>query len=761
MANFIDNGEYYLFNASNTNTVLDVSGSAIAGNNTNMELWEPLKNNAQSWQIKNNTDGTTSITSRFMGRRFAPVDGSSTANVVLNPTNSSMANITWSIEETGNMINVGGENYPTYFIKYNNLNLYAESSSRGANVRMSTGESSQAQWAFVPIRQVNDKGLFEIRSVIDPMMALDVENHGNINGTNIQIYPGTGYNNQKFVIEKRAEDQYAIRCLGSGKYVDVDSAIAANRQNIRIWEDNNTIAQRWKIYEYGMTKHDGLDCMIVSFGSYVTPNADTYFMDVHAGNMQPFENIRLFQNMENDAQRFLLQPTEAEDTNMPSPYDVGVTSTCHGTSKQLYGYTNDFMTPAWKCSSAWCSEAGYNHYQIRFRTREMSPTSSVFRSWTDWSEWFIPATYSSGLNVWYEDEKIIEEFQWAEAKKKQLEIQVRSAGSEDLELLHSAAVDEIIDIYRKPEVNFTGIGWSPDGLVFGYTTDYKYGSTYLYIDEIIANGKNILREPLELWTNTTNTSYVIDREKIKTWIEDGTQLNIKYRVGYDQQKICDGTLSTIQLLEYDAGSVDVEPVLSKEGEHLYARVPHLGTERMWVQYQGNIVECPLVDTLGTTYSIFEVLYSTTGDEFYIYTEARSSDGSQWGTDISKAHYKYISYAFTEGTKTLFLRVFKDELPVYSHSHDAIYQADILDSRKHATVSMSQTRTDDMTAYGVLVHDKRYGDEQTPEDFEELTGKHIIFRDIYGGIHYAAVINVSISENYGYDEITVNMIEETI
>lgn len=774
MANLIENGEYYIFNTANPGLVLDISGSNITGTNTNLEMWTPLYNNAQAWQVKNSgTSGNTiGITSRLYGKRFGPISGTSTANVVLNASGSNVpSNVTWKVIPSGINVEVDGVRYPTYLLQASSgYYLYASGTSKGSTVRMSTSTSVYAQWAFVPINQIDKGGLFEIRSALDPMMALDVTEHGTINGSNIQIYPGTGYNNQKFAIEKRATDSYAIRAIGSGKYVDVDSAIAANGQNVAIWEDNNTRAQRWKIYEYGMTKHDGLDCMIVSFGSYVTTNADKYFIDVHAGNPAPFENVRIFQQNESNAQRFLLQPTTAEDTNMPTPYNVGVSSAV-GESKRSYWYTNrDTLVPTWSCSAAWCADNGVNHYQIRYRTRTMNPNTSSWRSWSSWSEWFIPATETSGTRVWMTDDRIVSEYSWEQAKNQQIEFQVRSAGADELELLHSPASDQVVDIYRIPAISFEnsassgghGNAWTPEGLVLEFTNDYTYGTTYLYIDsiEIVSTGESILKKPVEFTTNKINNSFVISRDNITKWIEDGTQIKINYHVGYDQQTKCGISYWATRNITYDAGSVNVEPVLSVEGSHMYARVPHLGTERMWIQVDGELFECSQVST-NSDYTVFEVLYPTNGDEFLIYTEARSQNGSKWGTDISKAHYKHISYAWTVGAKTVFLRIFKDELPVYSHSHNATYQVDILDSRKHASVSTLKTTTDDLTAYGVLVHNEKYKDDETPLDFENLTGKHAIFRDITGGVHYVVVTSVTINEYVDYDEITVQMIEESI
>lgn len=788
----MSDGEYYIYPASSTSRVLDVAGSRLTTPDANVQLWQLLNDNAQVWQVvfKNSDslpDGEwyVSITSRLFGKRLGPKTSSS-STAVLDPSNLGNRAIRLRIKDAGSRATINGKQYSTYNIIYEavqDLYLKANGTANGSDVVFTTDSTSSTsiRWAFVPIDQVDDKGLYEIRSKVDPKYALDVTNHGTINGSNIQIYPGTGLNNQKFVIEKRDADSYAIRAVGSGKYVDVDSAIAANRQNVAIWEDNNTRAQRWKIYEYGETKHDGLTCKIVSFGSYVTKNADQYFMDVHAGNAAPFENVRIFERTETDAQRFLLQPTTAEDTNMPTPYSLGVAAK-QGATLKTYGYTQDGLVLGWRCSAAWCSENGINSYEIRYRTRTMNSKTSSWRAWSSWSAWTIEPVSQSGTSVWAKGERIADEYAWSNSKNQQIELQVRSVGADGLELLHSAATDQVINIYRKPNVTIdTTLGWTPAGLSMAWHTDYLYGTTYLYIDAITKNGKNILSEPIELSTTDKDNTCIIDRDKITEWVEDDTRITIRYRIGYDQQTICDDTTTSSVKVSYDAGNVSVVPILTLKGPHMYAHVPDFSEVRMWIQYHDKLLECPQVgrgnrlDSFGTeteservqtydlviptTYTSFELLYPTNDAEFLIYTEARS--GAAWGTDISKAHHLYTSYAWTVGTETIFLRYFMDAPGVYEHSHDATYQTDILDAREHASVSFAKTKTDTLQAYGVIMHNGVLEDECDVLDFEHLVGKHTIFRDVVGGIHHAAVTNVSITSHKDYDEVSVQMIEETI
>ncbi|WP_165043662.1 RICIN domain-containing protein [Adlercreutzia sp. ZJ138] len=765
MANLIPDGEYYILNAASniagSPRCIDISGSQLLKANAKVQLYDMLRNNAQAFQVRN-SGGRLIITSRLYGNRFGPVSSSSTAEVKLNVRATGVeTNIKWEVGATSTTSTHGGVTYNCFTLKTGAYYLYAAGTANGSVIRMSSSTGTNSQWYFIPIGQIDDGGLYEIRSSLKTDMAVDVEAAGQYNGTNVRIWTANGTNAQKFHISKKSGDIYTIRDISSGRYLDVDSARAQNGTNVQIWDANSTRAQDWRVLEYGKQTIGSADGKIVSFGSMVSGNGNTYMMDVLAAGTTIGTNLQIFEANNSQAQRFVLLPTTAEDSHMPVPHSLGIADGRGGTQKS-YGYTTDDAYLKWGCSAAWCSDNGANHYEIRYRTRTMNPLTSAWRSWSSWSSWTIPAIEATGQRVLAYAEDILDEYQWSAAKNQQIEIELRSVGAEELSLLHSKSLTQSINIYRKPVVDITRAGWTPGGILVEYTTDYPYGMTYLTIDSIKCDGTEVLREPVELSGQGTTLSGVIDRDKCLSFIADGAQLEITYRTGYDQQRACDGTYHDTITATYDAGTVSVEPTLKAQGAHLFAYVPHLGEERLWVLHNNATVECSVIDTRtenGKTYTVFEVLYPTNGDDFETHTEARSADGTQWGTDVSTARFRHISYAWTTDDGTIYLRKFIDERPTYSYTSSANYQADNLDSRRLSSVSFGKTNTNDLTAYGILLKDDE--DPETVEDFEELTGKHAVFRDIYGGIHNVAVTGVSISRHSQYDEINISMIEETI
>lgn len=761
MANLIPDGEYYIYHAANTSRALDISGSALNKQNVKVQVWTSLKNNAQAFQVRNTSENVISLTSRLFGNRVGPVAGTSGSAIKLNATGTSVpASATFTVEATGSNVTIGGKSYPSYKLSYNGLNVYA-SNSNGAAAVLSSSTTTAAQWAFVPITQIEDGGLFEIRPYFDKRMALDVQDFSSINGANVQIWLADHTNNQKFVITKEATDSYSIRDVNSGKYVDVYAATAKNGTNVQIFDDNYTRAQRWKVFEYDSITFEGKRCLVASFGSYVAGNGNTYMMDVTAQSNKLNNNVQIWDTNHTDAQKFVLVPTEAEDTHMPTPHTIGVANSANG-ARRVYGYTAEDLRATWSCSAAWCAEGSTNHYEMRTRSRHMAPNTSSWRSWSNWDAWYIPTVTSDFTRVCDTEPDKFGTYAWTDSKHQQVEIQVRCIGEDELSLLHSKTATQAVDIYRKPDVTISTITWSPHGLNVGFGTDYVYGTTYVTIDAITAGGKNILTAPTTIEANASTGSGVIPRENLTGWLSNGASVSLSYHVGYDQQKTCDGSQAATKAITYDGGTVNVEPDIVHDGMHVYAYVPHLGTERMWVQHANTIVECNAQGTEahgGRTCTKFEVLYPTNGDDFNLFTEARNEDGTQWGTDISTVRFRHMAYAWTIGDKTVYLSKFLGEMGRTQETYSATYQADNLDDREWSSVSFATTSTGTHTATGVIVHDGT--DTDTADDFKALIGKHAVYRDIAGGVYDVAVTSVDITRGTKYDEITVSMIQETV
>lgn len=767
MANpIIADGEYYILNAANPAMALDVSASSLKKANAKIQVWGILKNNAQAWQIRNVGEGgnVVALTSRLYGNRIGPASTSSTAEIKLNVTGNGVPNnVTFSIAEASGTTTYGGTAYQNYTIKCGSYNMYASGTTAGSTVRVSTSTATQAQWIFVPIDQLEAGGVFEIRPAIDTKMALDVQNFGLINGSNLQIWLAAHTNNQIFAIRKESDGFYSIRDINSGRYIDVDSAIAANGRNVQIFEDNDTRAQRWNVLEYGKMTVDGTECNIVSFGSCVTTGGADYMMDVCGASNKLNTNVQIWETNHAQQQRFALYPTTAEDANMPVPYSIGI-SNGYGAGKQ-YGYSGNDNHITWSCSAAWCTDNGSNHYEMRYRTRSMSPTTSSWRSWSDWTAWEIPDIETSGQQAWRTD-SIDAAFEYSESKHNQIEVQIRSVGAEELALLHSKPATQVIDIYKQPIVTIPDVGWTPEGMRVGLASNYEYGTTYVKVVGIRIDGKQaFVGDPVTHGFVGDESSFIVPRDRITAAANDGSAVEFDYITGYDQQQVGDKATHVQTDITFDAGSVSVEPTFTRDGLHLYAHVKrlgsgaNLGTSQLWVEHNNQVVECPLVEQTYTE-DIYEVLYPTNGDTCNVFTDAWSLDKSIWGTDISTINFPHIAYAWTVGNETLYLDTFLEEAGTYAHDHAATYQVDLLDSRAQASVSFAPTQTTEHTAYGSIPVEDR-DRTASVEEFEALVGTHAIFRDIKGGICNVAVTNVSVSQDEISDNITVNMIEETV
>lgn len=775
MANLIPDGEYYILSAASNNGTsgrcIDIYGGELLKENATVQVFDMLRNNSQAFQVRN-SGGKLIITSRLYGNRFGPINTSSTAAVKLNAKGTGVqTNVSWEVGETTTKKTHGGVTYDCYTLKNGTRYLYATGSSNGDVVRMSTSTGVNSQWYFIPISQVDDGGLFEIRSMLATNMALDVAYNAKLNGTNVDIWTANGTNAQKFYVSKKSGDTYTIRAIESARYVDVYAATAKEGTNVQIFDQNSSRAQDWRVLEYGLTTINGTPCKIVSFGSLVDGTGSKLMMDVAAGGTTCKTNVIIWGTNGTNAQRFALLPTTAEDPNMPVPHSIGVSNGKSG-AKQSYGYVGDDTYLRWNCSAAWCAENGANHYELRYRRRSMNLRSGSWYQWESWSDWVIPAIETNGQSITAYVEDLIPDYtintypapsaSLLQCRSEQIEVELRSVGSDELSLLHSKSVTQTITIYDKPNITLTRAGWTPGGLLVEYTSGYEVGTNYVNIERIKCDGKDMLKEPVELSGNGRNQSEVIGSDNFLSFVPDGAQLEITYRIGYDQQRICDGKKTAVITATYDSGNVDVEPRMEVVGAHVHAIVPHLGNERMWVVYDGKSIECPLIEYRDNDNdAVFEVLYPTNGDIFQLFTEAYSlPDGAQWGTDISEYKFRHTSYAWTDDDgKTVYLNRFVDELPTFAYSHAATYQADNLDSRKFSTVSFAPTNTADLTAYGVLLNDEEH--PETVKDFDELVGKHVVFRDIYGGIHNVAVTNLSVNRHSKYDEIAVSMTEETI
>ena len=75
--------------------------------------------------------------------------------------------------------------------------------------------------------------------------ALDVENAGTANGTNVQKYIYNGSDAQLWDLIGNGNGYYLLVSKNSNKFLDVSSGLTDDGTNVQIYERNHTQAQSW------------------------------------------------------------------------------------------------------------------------------------------------------------------------------------------------------------------------------------------------------------------------------------------------------------------------------------------------------------------------------------------------------------------------------------------------------------------------------------------------------------------------------------
>ena len=126
--------------------------------------------------------------------------------------------------------------------------------------------------------------------------ALQVDNNGTADKTNVCLWPtnGSGYNRceQKWIILRQSDGWYKILSNWSRKSLDVYGGGSGNGQNINLYTDNNSNAQRWKFYYYD--------------GRYVIKSKVGTVIDVPNGDFSNGKNVQTWERNNSSAQQWKL-----------------------------------------------------------------------------------------------------------------------------------------------------------------------------------------------------------------------------------------------------------------------------------------------------------------------------------------------------------------------------------------------------------------------------------------------------------------------
>lgn len=767
-------GQYSIRNAMNPSVALAVASEVLV-NGTNLVLMEtPTSYSTRDkFQLSYREDGTAQLLSTRIGKSCDVAKGqiASGVNVQLYTDNDTRAQA-WNIVETGNTVTIDGTAYPTYFIEIDEdsnlvMEPYAQDAAAGRNVVLATKDGGTDQeWAFVPTPLFQSGGVYELRSMLDTDMCVDVSGGSRTLGANVQLYMENGSNAQKFyVTQDGSPEHWSLRNINSGMYVDVASGGTAAGTNVQQYRDNNSRAQRWKPYSYGTTTIDGIECMTIGLGSYVTSATDM-MMDVKNALTTNKNNIQIYPDNGTDAQVFALMPTTALDPNMPVP--VNVTWTAWPLSREFDRdrIRADRYYPSWYCTQAWASGSS-NHYEWRYRSRLMRNISSQWAAWTAWTPWETAAVTMDGQYAWV-TEGIPANFDPSQYKMLQYEFQVRSVGVVDAGNLHGEAAYASVRSIFMPTVSYGTAGYSPEGIRIPFTTDYEGGTTTIHISKLTdtttgsvlydaarKNGYRLMYQGLD-----QEGSVLVPFSVLQAMPNDGDAIRIEYRVGSDMWYEHGFDLVADTTLSYNTGSEPVTPTITMGvGRTLVVDAPSYGSDAAWLVVDGKVYDTAFIGSSGK----LQVPYPFDTDVDIYYTTT-SDDGDEWAVAhvfLSKNAELFRQYPpahvwnWPEGN---FLLECSTEPMLTDRTLTPVYEANVLDSREYQSVTFAETVQSEYTASGLLY--RGLTESNVAAIRALIRAKHVTYRAPSGEIAEVAIVGAAYQTHREYTLVEINMIEET-
>ena len=250
----ITNGIYVIRSRVNPELSMDV-GNAASGNGANLQLWGNNYTIAQKFRFTRNSDNTYTIQNITIGGviDLANASTSNGSNVRQYASNNTCAQ-RWYITAVDKYYHFASKCNPTVVMEIGGGVV-----RYGANIHIWEDNGTPAQmWSLESTNtidgQANDNvlanGTYTITSSADKTKAVDVNNTGVVNGTNIHLYMQWGGKNnkaQQWNITRLSNGNYTVVNPNSNKALDVAGGATVDRTNVWLYEQNGTCAQQWKI----------------------------------------------------------------------------------------------------------------------------------------------------------------------------------------------------------------------------------------------------------------------------------------------------------------------------------------------------------------------------------------------------------------------------------------------------------------------------------------------------------------------------------
>ena len=395
----IEDGEYKIKSASNTNMVIDIDGLSRT-NGASAQIWEEseLVRKNQRFNISWLGNGYYKIEVRHSGKVLDVVSASKLNGTKIQQYESNGTDAQqWIIKDAGN----GCYNIIS---KCNGLYLDITNSKavNGAKMQVYEKNSSDTQkFIFEKVdkekcNKTLENGVYKISTGLNSNMVLDIAEGSQQNCANLQIWGKGTTQQQKFQVTYNTDGYYEIKAVHSGKVLDIAGASSNNGANVQQYESNGTDAQKWILRDAGNGYY------------YIISRGAEAYLDVVSGRSSNGTNVDIYDGNGTAAQKFKFESAPiidndeyniktALDNNKTLDVDVGTSNvqiwtlnssstnqafkvenlnngyykiTCDSTNKVLTNVNNNVVQSDYTGSDnqQWKIEvAGNNYYYIKLK----------------------------------------------------------------------------------------------------------------------------------------------------------------------------------------------------------------------------------------------------------------------------------------------------------------------------------------------------------------------------------------------------------
>lgn len=301
--NTIADGEYEICSAKNNSYGFDVYGGSTSSG-ANIQLYKRNGSKAQTFKIKNDSNGYVTITNVKSGKALDLYGGTvkNSQNIWQYSLNGSRAQ-KWIIKKNSSGYTIISALDPNYVI-----DLCGGTTRSGANIQLYTDNDTIAQqWQFNKVVTEQEKldqlaaqnknmmndGVYYIKNR-DVRFALDVSGGSAYSGANVQLYSLNKTDAQKWLVSHDSKGYVSFKNVNSGMYLTATSS--GNSANVNQQSPSNGYDQKWII---AFDSNQNIKIISALHSSRV--------LDVYGGKISNGSNIQLYTSNNSAAQKWVLE----------------------------------------------------------------------------------------------------------------------------------------------------------------------------------------------------------------------------------------------------------------------------------------------------------------------------------------------------------------------------------------------------------------------------------------------------------------------